>query len=255
MHGGGVGVVGARNGRRVVKAAFVCCIVALACACAPALGQSQYNGRELYQMRCASCHGANLEGSADAPPLIAVDAAYVDFMLQTGRMPAAISWEEEYHHAALFNKPQIAAIVDYVMSRSRGGKALPAVHLPPDGYGLKKGRQIYDENCEQCHGATGRGDGAVGYANVAPSLMDSTPLEIAEAVREGPDVMPRFGPRGIDDESLGNLIAYIRHLQTANDNPGGLPLANWGPVSEGFIVWTFGTALLVLLVRRIGSVE
>jgi ubiquinol-cytochrome c reductase cytochrome c subunit len=113
---------------------------------------------------------------------------------------------------------------------------------------------VYAENCQQCHGATGHGD-AVGYQDVAPELMDSTPLQVAEAVRMGPDVMPKFGPNVIDDRSLNDLIAYVVYLQHGQYNPGGLQLANWGPVPEGFVGWTFGIGLLVLLARRIGSTE
>jgi ubiquinol-cytochrome c reductase cytochrome c subunit len=65
--------------------------------------------------------------------------------------------------------------------------------------------------------------------------------------------MPRFGPQVIDQRHLDDLASYVWYLQHAQYNPGGLQLANWGPVSEGFIAWTVGIGLLVLLVRRIGS--
>jgi ubiquinol-cytochrome c reductase cytochrome c subunit len=71
----------------------------------------------------------------------------------------------------------------------------------------------------------------------------------------GPDVMPRFGPKVIDDAALGDVIAYVQYLQRFPYNPGGLQLANLGPVAEGFIGWTVGIGLLVLFVRRIGSIE
>jgi ubiquinol-cytochrome c reductase cytochrome c subunit len=85
--------------------------------------------------------------------------------------------------------------------------------------------------------------------------MDATPQDLADAVRYGPDVMPRFGPNVIDQRHLDDLASYVWYLQHAKYNPGGLQLANWGPVSEGFMAWTFGIGLLVLLARRIGSVE
>ena len=114
---------------------------------------------------------------------------------------------------------------------------------------------MFAENCEQCHGATGSGSGAVGYRNVAPSILDDSPVEIAEAVREGPDVMPVFGPRVIDDKSLDDAIAYVGYLRTAQYNPGGLQLANLGPAAEGFAAWVLGMSFLVLLARRIGTAE
>jgi ubiquinol-cytochrome c reductase cytochrome c subunit len=85
--------------------------------------------------------------------------------------------------------------------------------------------------------------------------MDASPMQIAEAVRTGPDVMPRFGPKMLDDTALGDVIEYVGYLQHGKYNPGGLQLANWGPVSEGFIGWVAGIGLLVLFVRRIGTTE
>jgi ubiquinol-cytochrome c reductase cytochrome c subunit len=216
-------------------------------------------GRQLFAVHCATCHGANLQGSSQGPPLVDVDAIDVDYELSTGRMPASIPFEQEQHKTPLFTAPQISALVQFVMSRSSGSKWLPARSgrsLPEnaDAETLRKGRAVFIENCEHCHGATGHGD-AIGYQNVAPELMDSTPRQIAEAVRMGPDVMPKFGPKIIDDRSLNDLIAYVDFLKHGQYNPGGLQLANWGPVPEGFIGWAFGIGLLVLLVRRIGSTE
>ncbi len=213
-------------------------------------------GRQLFDLHCAACHGLNLQGTAQGPPLIDVNAGDVDFELSTGRMPAAIPFEQEEHKTPAFPPEQIRAVVDYVMSNSRGEQTLPAARPPPanDERALRAGRAIYEENCQQCHAISAHGD-SVGYQNVAPELMESTPLQIAEAVRMGPDVMPRFGPKIIDDSSLNDLIAYVQFLQHGQYNPGGLQLANWGPVSEGFIAWTFGLGLLVLLVRRIGTTD
>lgn len=225
---------------------------------AKATPQQIKTGEGLFNVHCASCHGLNLQGTAQGPPLVGVDANDVDFMLRTGRMPAEIPFEQEYHKPPRFDEHQLESIVDYVTSKSSGSKMLPVVNAPdfakaPPGM-LKKGREVYEENCEHCHAATGHGDG-VGYLDVAPELMDATPEEIAEAVRMGPDVMPVFGKNIIDDKNLDALITYVGYLQRGKYNPGGLQLANWGPISEGFMTWAFGIGLLVLLVRRIGSVE
>lgn len=229
---------------------------ALAAAAAAHASAQPIDGKQIYEVRCASCHGFALQGGPQAPPLLNVDAAMVDFMLQTGRMPAEAPSEQEYRKQPEFSQPQIAAIVNYVMTRSQGSKTLPAVaQLAPRPETLRKGREIFEESCQQCHGATARGGGALGYRNIAPSLMDDTRLEIAEAVREGPDVMPVFGPRVIDDQSLDSLIAYVEFLKNGQYNPGGLQLVNMGPVAEGFIAWTFGIGVLILLVRRIGGNE
>lgn len=211
-------------------------------------------GKHLFDTHCTSCHGMHLQGTAQGPPLIGISIQAVDFELRTGRMPAAVPFEQEMHKMPYFPPQQVRDIVSYVMSHSDGSKVLPTVRLRNDMNSLRSGREVYEENCEQCHNATGHGD-AVGYADVAPSLMESTPQDLADAVRYGPDVMPKFGPNVIDQRRLDDLASYVWYLQHAEYNPGGLQLANWGPVSEGFVAWTFGMGLLVLLARRIGSVE
>jgi ubiquinol-cytochrome c reductase cytochrome c subunit len=211
-------------------------------------------GKRLFETRCTSCHGANMQGTAQGPPLIGVDVQDVDFELRTGRMPAPVPFEQEMHKLPYFPPQQVRDIVSYVMSKSDGNKILPAVRLYNDAGSLRTGREVYEENCEQCHAATGHGN-SVGYADVAPSLMEATPQDLADALRFGPDVMPKFGPNVIDQRHLDDLASYVWYLQHAKYNPGGLQLANWGPVSEGFVAWTFGMGLLVLLARRIGSVE
>jgi ubiquinol-cytochrome c reductase cytochrome c subunit len=211
-------------------------------------------GAHLFDTRCTSCHGMSLQGTAQGPPLIGIDIQDVDFELRTGRMPAAVPFEQEMHKLPYFPPQQVRDIVSYVMSKSEGNKVLPTVRLRSDVESVRTGREVYEENCEQCHAATGHGN-AVDYADVAPSLMDSTPQDLADAVRYGPDVMPKFGPNVIDQVHLDDLASYVWYLQHAQYNPGGLQLANWGPVSEGFMAWTFGIGLLVLLVRRIGSVQ
>lgn len=210
-------------------------------------------GQELYAVHCSSCHGLLLQGGDQAPPLIGVGANALFFELSTGRMPAERPFEQEHDQHPYFPRKQMRALIAYVLSRSGGTKKLAAFQVPPRGYGLRAGREVWEENCEQCHAATGRGDAATYYADVAPSLQDASPQLIATAVRLGPDVMPKFGPGVIDREHLGDLIAYVGYLQHAQYNPGGLQLANIGPVAEGFIVWTFGMGLLVLLIRRIGE--
>jgi quinol---cytochrome-c reductase cytochrome c subunit len=216
-------------------------------------GQSDVReGERLFNTHCTSCHGAVLQGTAQGPPLIGIDVQAVDFELRTGRMPAAVPFQQEMHKLPFFPPDQVRDIVSYVMSKSNGNKVLPSVKLRSDDESLRAGREVFEANCQQCHSATAHGD-AVGYADVAPSLMDSTPQDLADAVRYGPDVMPQFGPQVIDQRHLDDLASYVWYLQHAQYNPGGLQLANWGPVSEGFIAWTVGMGLLVLLVRRIGS--
>ncbi|MCZ9340541.1 cytochrome c, partial [Streptomyces sp. TRM76130] len=45
-------------------------------------------GKQLYAVGCATCHGTGGQGTTDGPSLVGVGAAAVDFQVGTGRMPA-----------------------------------------------------------------------------------------------------------------------------------------------------------------------
>ena len=45
-------------------------------------------GKKLYSVGCASCHGTGGQGTSDGPTLVGVGSAAVDFQVGTGRMPA-----------------------------------------------------------------------------------------------------------------------------------------------------------------------
>lgn len=217
-----------------------------------AFGNPQ-RGKAIFDVHCATCHGLVLQGSVNAPPLLETPRAKVDFELRTGRMPAEGPREQRFDAKPYFTVREIGDVEAYIASKSAGDPRLPPDAAAASAAALRRGREVYEENCEQCHAATGHGDGATGYRDVAPSLMSSSPQIVADAVRTGPDVMPQFGPAALDNAQLADLIGYVRYLQTAQYNPGGLQLANLGPVPEGFIAWVAGIGLLVLFCRRIGE--
>lgn len=212
------------------------------------------SGAELYATNCASCHGAQAQGTNVAPPLIGRSAADVHLMLDTGRMPAAIPYANEIHKTPAFSEPEIDAIVGYVLSFSpHADRSLPKVTAG----NVNHGRALFTENCAHCHGALGDG-ASVGYDNVAPSLMKASPFQIAEAVRAGPGVMPRFGDDVLSDRDVSDIASYVDLVRTQAAQPegtdaGGLALAHVGPVAEGLIAWLVGIGLLGLFIRSIGT--
>lgn len=236
--------------RALTLAALRACCAALACVALG--GAAAPSGRALYDTHCSSCHGAHLQGSADGPPLFAKSAADVDFMLRTGRMPASVSWQQPLQRAPQFDDARIRALVTYVTTAGRGVAMLPVVSVG----NATRGRALYAENCQACHGVTAHG-ASVGGSEVAPSLMWVAPQQIAEAVRVGPGVMPSFGSDVVKRRDLDDVVTYVALLQRQSyaNNPGGLQLANVGPVAEGFVAWVFGIGLLVLLCRCIGTAE
>lgn len=212
-------------------------------------------GPGLYATFCASCHGDRGQGSGIAPALIGLPAVEVHFMLDSGRMPAAAPNVNDIPRAPRFTQVQIAAIVRYVATFSprTPDQSLPLV-MPGD---VLRGRELFAANCAQCHGAAGDG-ASVGAGDVAPSLATATVFQVAEAVRAGPGVMPRFGNDVLTDRDVDDIARYVNFIETHAVDPnqadaGGFSLAHAGPVAEGFVAWLFGLGALVLLVRRIGT--
>ncbi len=204
----------------------------------PAIVQA---GKTAYEQACASCHGADLRGGVNAPSLRGVGAADVDFWVGTGRMPAAVPWIQVEHRGAQLPQGTIDAIVAYVTSVQPGGDPIPQVAAGGD---LRRGRALFEQNCEHCHGAGG-GGASIGYADWAPSLHRATITQVAEAIRIGPGNMPRFGPHQLDPDQLDDVASYVESLDVAAAT-GAVPLRSSGPVPEGLLGW-LATGLLCVL--------
>ncbi len=222
------------------------------------LGAAHDEGAQLYAVHCATCHGVRAEGSTIAPSLIGKSAADVHLMLDTGRMPAGASFVNELHVAPVFTFDQMDRIVDYIESLSpQSDRSLPQVALGPGD--IRHGAKLFIADCAPCHGTVGQGD-SVGQDNVAPPLGSATTFQVAEAIRAGPSVMPRFGTDVLSDRDVSDIARYVNYVQTAGGgrdsiDPGGFTLAHLGPVAEGFVAWFFGIGFLVLFLRGIGSTE
>ena len=210
--------------------------------------QAGGRGQALYQQSCASCHGQQGQGTQRGPTLVGVGAASADFYLSTGRMPVTDEQRNPGRGPPAFGRSDIDALVAYVASLG-AGPAVPAVD--PAAGRLAEGERLYQENCAACHSATGTG-GALTSGQVAPSLGQATPVQVAEAIRVGPGAMPRFPSQALNDPQVDSVAAYVGRLQQGG-NRGGWDLGRIGPVTEGLVAWVVGLGLVLLVVRRLGK--
>ena len=217
-----------------------------ASAAAPAQDSTQVSqGHSLFLQSCASCHGLDAQGTAQAPSLIGAGAAAVDFQMSTGRMPAKELGAENGRKPTTFTQDQIHAIAGYISSLG-GGPAIPSPEqVSTNGANTALGSTLFSTNCAQCHGFAGAG-GALTYGKSAPSLNASTPTQIYEAMLTGPEAMPVFGDGTITPAEKQDIIAYV--IETRNEaNPGGFSLGRTGTVTEGLLGWVGGLGFLVLI--------
>jgi ubiquinol-cytochrome c reductase cytochrome c subunit len=218
---------------------------------APAAAQAP-NGLELYASDCSKCHGPQGEGlPGRAPSLRDAGARAADFYLRTGYMPLASPHDQPERSRVLYSEPELRALVEYVASLGNG-PSVPGPH--PEGGDLSQGQRLFATHCAGCHQIATTG-GYVTGAHVPP-LGDASAVEVAEAVRIGPYVMPAFSEAEISDGELDSLVAYVEYAKHP-DNPGGWSIGRLGPVPEGMVTWLIGAALLVatcvLIGKRLGS--
>jgi quinol---cytochrome-c reductase cytochrome c subunit len=223
-------------------------------------GQSQRRlGAGLFAANCASCHGPMGEGvaqpsdrgaggiTAQGPSLRGVGELAPDFYLRTGRMPLEHAGEEPERQRPFFNSREIAAISAYVASFG-GGPPVPHPH--PDYSAPTEGMSLFTEHCAGCHQVVGEG-GYVSGAKV-PVLQHADATEIAEAVRIGPFLMPKFPKSQISDADLNKIVAYVLSSDHPDDE-GGLGIGHLGPVPEGLVAWLVAAFVLTGVCVLIGS--
>ncbi|WP_328560019.1 c-type cytochrome [Streptomyces coelicoflavus] len=241
--------------RRHPLAALVVLLLALACtgglyaAFAPA-SKAQADesaqslaideGKKLYAVGCASCHGTGGQGSTDGPSLVGVGAAAVDFQVGTGRMPAQQPGAQVPKKKVIYSQAEIDQLAAYIASLG-AGPAIPSEEkYGPEGADIAKGGELFRTNCAQCHNFTGKG-GALTHGKYAPSLEGVDPKHLYEAMQTGPQNMPSFPDTTLSEQNKKDIIAYLDAVNSDDTvDPGGLSLGGLGPVSEGLFGWIFG---------------
>jgi ubiquinol-cytochrome c reductase cytochrome c subunit len=208
-------------------------------------------GRELFLVGCAFCHGQNAEGQTDingkliGPSLVGVGAAAVDFQMGTGRMPLAAPGQQGPAKPQAYTDDEIAAIAAYVASLAPGPAIPSSADYSTEGMtdqekqeAIVRGGQIFLTNCTACHNFTGAG-GAMPRGGYAPSILNTSPRHIYEAMLTGPGPMDVFSNGNLSPEEKRDVIAYI---QSMKEQPGygGFSLGALGPVSEGMFAWLVG---------------
>lgn len=211
-------------------------------------------GKALFDLTCSSCHGLGAEGTSQGPTLIGVGAASVDFQMGTGRMPAARQEPQLPARQVNYTAEQISSVAAYVASLAPGPAIPTDDQVSPEGLSAEevaRGGALFRTNCSACHGIIG-GGGAMPDGKYAPSLADTEPTHIWEAMRSGPQQMPTFSKEVMHDQDVREIIGY---LDQANSQPnhGGLTMGAEGPVSEGFWVFVLGIGGLSIIATWIAK--
>jgi ubiquinol-cytochrome c reductase cytochrome c subunit len=250
---------------RALVAVALAALAAPAAAFAAPTGLVQ-QGHHLYGEYCVACHGAGGSGRGGgktiigagpgrsqttevgtAPSLRGVGALAADFYLRTGYMPLQKVGLQPRRSRVLFDEHELRALIAYVASLGKG----PPVPRPQPEHGdVTVGQQLFADHCAGCHQVVAEG----GYVTdaVPPPLEEATATQIAEAVRIGPYVMPRFSRRQISDAQLNSIVAYVEYTKHPDDR-GGWAIGHVGPVPEGLVTWFIAAAALVAVCVVLGK--
>ncbi|BAC73764.1 MULTISPECIES: cytochrome bc1 complex diheme cytochrome c subunit [Streptomyces] len=202
-------------------------------------------GKKLYAVGCASCHGAGGQGTTDGPQLVGVGAAAVDFQVGTGRMPAQQPGAQVPKKKVIYTQAEIDQLAAFIASLGAGPSIPTKNQVSPEGADIAKGGELFRTNCAQCHNFTGKG-GALTHGKFAPSLEGVDPKHIYEAMQTGPQNMPSFPDTTLSEKNKKDIIAYLDAVNGDETvEPGGLSLGGLGPVSEGLFGWVFGLGTLI----------
>jgi ubiquinol-cytochrome c reductase cytochrome c subunit len=183
---------------------------------------------------------------AVAPSLHGVGARAADFYLRTGYMPLQHVGLQPRRSRVLFTEAQIAALTAYVASLG-GGPPVPQPH--PERGNLSQGEALFADHCAGCHQIVAEGGYVTGA--IPPPLEDATATQIAEAVRIGPYVMPKFSRKAISPHELDSIIAYVDYAKHPDDS-GGWAIGHIGPVPEGLVTWFIAAVALIGICMSIG---
>jgi ubiquinol-cytochrome c reductase cytochrome c subunit len=200
-------------------------------------------GRALYLANCATCHGLDAAGRNNAPSLIGVGAAAVDFQVGTGRMPLQVTGPQAPKSEVRFTPEQISQLSAYVASLGPGPGIPSAEEVDPAKGDPSRGAAIFRTNCAMCHNFAGKG-GALTRGKYAPNLDGTSPTHIFEAMLTGPQSMPVFDDQTVTEQDKRDIVAYLKSTEE-QPTPGGFSLGFIGPVNEGLVAWIVGLAALI----------
>jgi quinol---cytochrome-c reductase cytochrome c subunit len=202
-------------------------------------------GFHLYGEYCLSCHGANAAGTSVAPSLQGVGPLAADFYLRTGYMPLPHLGLQPRRRPVMLGEHEIKALIAYVATF--GGPSIPAPS--PELGNLSQGQALFTEHCAGCHQVAAQGGYVTGA--IPPPLVQATPRQVAQAVRIGPYVMPRFSARAISDRQLDSIVRYVEFTKNPT-RPGGWGLGFIGPVPEGLVTWFLAIPALLVVCLLLG---
>lgn len=180
-------------------------------------------GARIYEQYCQLCHATDASGYAadNAPSLVSktfLESASNQLIaagIRMGRPGTAMAAYGKVRGGPL-DERQIDVLVRFLRSKGLNSHALPPAS--PNG-DVKHGAEVFEKNCQSCHGtATTRGT-AVRLQN--PELLAAaSPAFLRFAVVNGrpPTPMPPFQGK-LSDQEIDDVVAWLWSFKPAAPTP------------------------------------
>jgi len=182
-------------------------------------------GPELWRDHCAGCHGAGGQGDGPAARWLSPAPADLAVREYTLERLSDILWNgvpgtamPAWRDQSLENLAALAEIVRRF--------TVPTDEAAPTALDLSRGAEVYTDNCAECHGETGDGNGfaaadfpvpATDFTGERPNLPEA--LRVLQSGVEGTSMAP-WGDR-LDGQALLEVAHYVRQFFEADDASNG----------------------------------
>lgn len=167
---------------------------------------SAARGKEIFEARCASCHGAAGDGSGLEG---AANFTDVEFMRQKKPAEFFEAIRDGVEGTAMpawgdtLSEMDIWDVLYYEWTFATSPEE------------IAQGKELFATNCATCHGAAGDGSGLKDAANFTDQafMSNEDPLELFEVIHDGVagKSMPPWGHRFSEDE-IWALVSFLRTL-------------------------------------------
>lgn len=192
------------------------------------------NGKRVYSMACAACHGANGQGNGPLADSLKLTARLPDLTSEKYRamsedqlVKAAVAYSDKENAVpkwdTVLQPDQIYDVMSYIKNFG-----VSELYIYGDA---ERGRDVFRLNCVACHGQEGKGDGILAEMlgakmvdYTSKSQLDISDEALIHTISMGKgEFMPRwFGQ--ISSDQIRDAAAYLRTLyKPAGGSEGAAP--------------------------------
>ncbi|GIV65559.1 MAG: hypothetical protein KatS3mg046_819 [Bellilinea sp.] len=174
----------------------------------PTIPPDPQRGAQIYAEKCAACHGERGMGDGPQASQLTVPVPPLgDLSLAQGVRP--VEW---YQIVTNGNIERFMPPFRSLDERQRWDVVAYALSLSLSDDLLAQGSELYQQKCQNCHGAKGQGSAqAPGWQEDTSRLASLSLVEMSSVIRGGKGNMPAYGGEFTDSQILA-LAAFSRTL-------------------------------------------